>query len=485
MVGAIMFGACSDWLEVTPKTEVKSEDNFENEQGFKDAINGVYMLLNEPALYGRELTFGMLDVLAQYYRNSTPGEYQYDRTFEFTQSAPKARLAGVWGTMYKAIANLNELIAHIDKADRTMFTGDTYRLIRGEAYGLRAMLHFDLVRMFGPSYKVGADTRAIPYIRSVGSTPAPLSTVSEVCVEALEDLAVASEMLEGDPVLEGTTVGEDYARNRHFKFNYYAAVMLEARIQLYTGNHTAANSAAQEIMAQQTFHWTPAGEITTSSSTDRNKIFSDELVFSLHGSTEDMDLQYTDYFMTTDGLAGLIIPSTSWSNGYAGLFDIYEYGSTDYRYVYQSVDVGSTRYSIKLQQGGSNANRIPVMRISEAYYIAAECALYGSAPNIAAAVGYLNDVRRIRNIIEDLPGTLTADEVREELRKEYAKEFINEGQLFYFYKRLDYTSIPYHYQSYDDWNGVVTIYKYVDNTTPFYVLPLPDDEIDYGGREME
>lgn len=484
-MGALTLGSCNDWLDVTPKTEIKSEDNYENEQGFKDAINGVYLLLNEPVLYGRELTFGMLDVMAQYYYSSTPTAYQYDRSFDFSQDNPKSRHANVWSYMYKAIANLNELIAYIDKADRTMFTGDNYELIRGEAYGLRAMLHFDLVRMFGPSYKVGADTKAIPYVRGVGSTPTPLSTVSEVCSLALGDLTIAVTALGSDPVISGTTLGDDYARNRHYKFNYYAARMLEARIQLYVENYSAANSAAQVIIAQHTFDWTPAGDITTSSSTTRNKIFSQELVFSLHGSTENMNTQYTTYFMTTDGTAGLIIPSQYYNNGYAGLFDSYDYGSTDYRYVYQSMDVGSTRYSIKLQQGGNYANRIPVMRISEAYYIAAECALYGGASDIPAAVGYLNTVRNTRNIVADLTTTLTADEVKEELRKEYAKEFVNEGQLFYFYKRLDYASIPYHYQYRDEWNGVVTIYKYVNNTVPVYVLPLPDDEIDYGGRDME
>ena len=64
-VGLLMlFASCSDWLDVKPKTNVEEEDLFKNEQGFKEALTGVYIKLSETQLYGRELTYGFLSQLA-------------------------------------------------------------------------------------------------------------------------------------------------------------------------------------------------------------------------------------------------------------------------------------------------------------------------------------------------------------------------------------------------------------------------------------
>ena len=41
LVGLTGITSCSDWLDVSPRTEIKADDNFESEQGFKDALTGV------------------------------------------------------------------------------------------------------------------------------------------------------------------------------------------------------------------------------------------------------------------------------------------------------------------------------------------------------------------------------------------------------------------------------------------------------------
>ena len=45
--------SCSDWLDVKPKTNVEEEDLFKNEQGFKEALTGIYIKMSETQLYGR------------------------------------------------------------------------------------------------------------------------------------------------------------------------------------------------------------------------------------------------------------------------------------------------------------------------------------------------------------------------------------------------------------------------------------------------
>lgn len=467
--------SCNDWLNISPRTEIKSEDNFKNEQGYKDALTGVYLLMTDESLYGRDLTFGFLDVLAQYYTgiyNST-NAYFYAKNFDYANSSNVTRFQNIWANSYNVIANINELIININKADSTMFTGRNYNLIKGEAYGLRAFMHFDLVRMFGPAFVSNPGAKAIPYITTVNTKVTPLSTVDEVLTKALADLQIAEEYLAKDPVINkniNENYDTEYERDRTFKFNYYAVKMLQARIYLYKKNYTKALEAAQKVIDQTTFHWTPLEEINASDSKQRNLVFSEELVFSLYVSK--LNTNYTSYFTGKSGLYML-------DENYNALYQLYQTGTDhDTRYEFQTTLLEDVRFSSKLKQQSSITAylfRMPVMRLSEAYYIAAECAV--NQNNLSYAIGLLNQVREARQINAPLSEALSATDINSEIFNEYSKEFFAEGQLFYYYKRLNYQLIPIRAA-----NGSTVTTTYV---TPTYVFPLPDDEIEYGGRNNE
>ncbi len=474
----LFMSSCESWLDVSPKTEIKADDNFESEQGFKDALTGVYLLLSDESLYGKELTFGTADVLAQYYTGiyQTSHEYYYPSLYDYTNSTSVTIINSIWGNMYNAIANVNELIAQIENADERMFTGRNYDLIKGEAYGLRAFIHFDLLRLFGASYAANANAESIPYITSVGTTVNPLETVDGVLKAALEDLETARQSLTVDPVIAAnvteSTDDATYERDRFYKFNYYAVKLLQARIYLYMSNYESANAAAQEIINQNTFIWTPETEIATSDNDARNYVMSEELIFALYSS--NINELYTSYFTGTEGLY-------MYDDNYEGLFELNKSGYYgDYRYTYltEILSDANARFSTKLRQPDGSAAysyRMPLMRISEAYYIAAECAVNNNQP--AEALSYINTVRLQRNLPNDLDASMEANEVMDEIYKEYAKEFVCEGQLYFFFKRLNYQYIPIPSVS----GGALT-YSYV---TPNYIFPMPDDELEYGGRTNE
>ena len=65
----VALTGCNDWLDVSPKADMKAEDLFGTEAGFRDALVGVYALMCGTNSYGRDLTYGYLDVLAQYYNS--------------------------------------------------------------------------------------------------------------------------------------------------------------------------------------------------------------------------------------------------------------------------------------------------------------------------------------------------------------------------------------------------------------------------------
>ena len=477
LTAMVSLSSCNDWLDVSPKTQIKAADNFSSEQGFEDALTGVYLLMESESLYGKELTFGMLDAMAQYYTAmNTSNTYNYDMAFDFDNSAVESRINNVWSAMYTAIANDNELISNIDAADPNMFTGRNYHLIRGEAYGLRAFMHFDLVRLFGESYAVNPANKCIPYMKNVTADVTDLSTVSQAVELCLQDLAVAETELSNDPVVAGSVSGADesYERDRTFKFNYYAVKLLQARIHLYKGDYNKALEAAREVIEQGVFYWTPEAEITTSTTAQRNRVFSEELVFCLYDT--DLRSRYSSYF--TSQLNGLVMSEEC----YQAVYELYNAGfSGDYRYAYQTTELDGQHYSAKLQQPTSGNTyfmfRMPLMRLSEAYYIAAECVLERDN-DIVACLSYLNTVRFNRNLTDALLADQhTTSDAHEEIRKEYTKEFMCEGQLYYYFKRKNYSAIPV-YTATEDQVSVTLV-------TPHYVFPLPDNEIEYGGRNYE
>ena len=106
----------------------------------------------------------------------------------------------------------------------------------------------------------------------------------------------------------------------------------------------------------------------------------------------------------------------------------------------------------------STEGTVVLIRLSERYYILAECA---ATPEEAA--GYLNKVREMRGID---PTVCTEANCLNEIEKEYRKEFYGEGQLFYFYKRNGYSTF---------------LHSPLSNMTESnYMFSWPDDETLFG-----
>lgn len=451
--------SCKKFLDVKPITQISSDVNFKDEQGYKDALTGVYVAMTNPNLYGKELSFGFVDVLGKNYTQFfSSNNYYQDANYNYQYAATKSRIDNIWNGNYSTIANINNLIDNIDKADKNIFTGTNYNVIRGEAYGLRAFNHFDLLRLYAPSPAAGGmNTPSIPYHDKLSTDVVALSTVSQVITKIIADLQVASAMLKtADPIVLGSTVqttASGYLRGRQYKFNYYAVRALLARVYLYAGDKVNALACATEVINSTKF---PA--ITINQIFQGDRIFSSEVIFNLNINTIQ---SLYDASFSENNSVGMYLAYSQWKT----VYETNNGGSADYRYLYQTHDSGNFQYSSKLNpaDNGNAANRLPLMRVSEMYYIAAEC-LESTDP--LTAIGYLNTVRKNRNLLP-LDLSLSAQQIQNEVFKEYTKEFFCEGQLFFYYKRLNLSSIQF---------------SQITAGPAVYVLPKPDNEIEYGSH---
>ena len=112
----------------------------------------------------------------------------------------------IWSTQYKAIANLNTLLAFIDKKQEVFSSDAIYRNYKGDSMAYSAYLHFDLLRLYGPSPAVGKEHKAIPYMEEFTYFASRRLTVNQVLEKVAADLNKARELMR-----EVDSYGPNYA----------------------------------------------------------------------------------------------------------------------------------------------------------------------------------------------------------------------------------------------------------------------------------
>ena len=455
-----VLAGCEGWLDVSPKSTLKKEDLLKTEQGFLDVLQGVYINLVSDQLYGKQLSYGFLDVLAQYYDNipSTPQHnYNYAAKYSYTSSNVKSVIDGIWSNIYNAIANCNVILDNIDN-DPTIFTENNYNRIKAEALGLRAFLHFDLLRMFAPAYgEVTKNQPGIPYIDKFTNKRIPFSSIEIVCQRIDQDLEEAKVLLHSfdpmGPVDVSVNSTVDYpVSDRKAWMNYYALVALQARLYLWTGDKTKALERIEELTtghAKTKIFWAQSTQFYY-------YFYANERIFSVYivlnpYMTEKVSTYFDIATANSNNLLRVSLERTM------ELYETSSGGASDWRYL-EWMSKTDDNYITKFNQ----LSGIPVLKISEAYLIAAECTLESDPQK---SLDYLNELRVNRGLN---PLTLTAD-IAEEIHKEYRKEFLCEGQMFYYYKRKGYQYIPY-------WGS--------EAGNNIYVFPIPDGEIEFNNPAL-
>lgn len=462
------LSSCNDWLDVSPKSQIKEEDQFGREGGYKDQLTGVYTAMSSTSMYGLNMGIGFAEVLSQNYDVDANGKWRYASEYDYTNSNVESTISSIWSSTYNAIANLNIMIRNIDKADSTKFTDNNYYVYKGEAYGLRAFLHFDLMRLFACAPAMDNNANGVPYVTEYSTTVVGQKTVGETMQLIVNDLLTARENLEHDSLKIGYSPYNQRSSRIPY-FNYYAATLTLARAYLWMGDKVNALKYANEIIEveeggaySQPFRFVDKTTMESSKLNEVDHSFSPEHIF--HLTINDWEDIANLYFMSAGGTSALTPSETKAQT-------IYEldngYGN-DWRYLKNFEQDGDQKYLCKLWyiEGSGYNNLYPMLRETEAFYIAAEC-LKDSDPE--RAVELLNEVRDARNLsLFPLDyTTMTADDIQNEIYKEYRKEFIGEGgQLFFYYKRLNASEIK---------GASVRPGKSV------YVLPMPSNDQEFGG----
>ena len=486
VISILLFNSCEQWLDVQPKTEIKQDKLFENESGFKDAIIGSYILMGDPTIYGRELTVTFLEALSQSYDMQETNRYLFATRYEYDRYLSTIDM--FWNKNYRIIANLNSILESLDEKEEFLHP-TVYAIIKAEAMGLRAFLHFDLLRLFGWGDLVNNPSsfqkKCLPYVTKFSKEMTPQHTVEEVLEFVHKDLKEAEELLAYYDVYNQVPRGPEYEfpnsdgffSNRISRFNYYAVRALQARVYMWEGKYPQALDRLQLFIdeANPPIPWVNLDRSVHVDEKERDLTFSAEHIFRVESFNlyENIKQYIEDYEI----LSGNTI-SRNRNYFFHSKIDadiLYELadntGVSDVRYMRlynKSIsDWTFLKFWEHPESISPGRSKMPLIRKPEMFYLAAEC--YNKMGNSVNAINLLNSVRVSRGIAysKNLPHTLTNIEIENEIEKEWRKEYIGEGQLFFYYKRL----------------GKMIPDSPIAPSDDVFILPIPEVEIAIGGRE--
>lgn len=228
-------------------------------------------------------------------------------------------------------------------------------------------------------------------------------------------------------------------KGREYRMNYYAATALLARVLMWKNDAASCKRAAvlaKEVINSGLFPLITSDEMT---GMDKNGFVS-ENIFSLEakGIKEDISDKY--FYVPNTSSMMLAVNSSALQKIFPTAF------SSDYRRLWWVEENGSYYAVAKYNY----SERMPLIKISEMYLIVAE---------VEESSEYYNKLTYHRGLPET---DFNADNCKEIIRKEYAKEFFAEGQSFYACKRMGYDRTP-------------VVETPLTNPSIIYRLPIPKE----------
>jgi hypothetical protein len=458
--GLLLTGSCKKYLNVQPEGSYTETQIYGDENAIQQAFNGLYISLANNNSYGANLIQSIIEMMAQRYKPSQTAANAYDlgvfTNYNYSAANAQTIFDSTWRQAYSTILATNVFLSKIDNSIQGKILSQAHgNELKGEALAIRAMVHFDMLRLFGPIYSKDSTSPGIPYYTLADGQSQPILTASAVMAKVMADYNQALSLLATDPVITMGVVNRSdfYNGYRNQRLNFYAVKALMARASLWIGNKQQAHDLALSVLTdgEKWFPWTSHDDATVATNPDR--IFSPEVLFAVYNPA--LYTNYLNFFSSSLSDNVILAPDPG------RLATVFENFGNDYRYI-NSWKISGKSYPTFFKYADLTLPTLPrrflqpVIRKSELYYAVAE-----TDPDPTIALNYMDTVTRHRGL-DPLPA---GADIPTAIRKEFQKEFWGEGQLFFYYKRINATGVP------------SAAYPYPGFTVnPVYVVPLPLSE---------
>lgn len=461
ILAASLSSCVNDWLDVTPSDGTDADAALTSSSDLAAARTGMYKALKGNSslvdYYGMQFfVYGDVHAGDDYQYNNIGGSnrasFYYDMNYqtasEFTSSTSSSNVA--WKSPYIVIGRANRIIAAaeggaLSDAAEAKATIDQYA---AEAKVLRALAHFDLVRIYGKPYTEdqGASL-GVPLVTEVlesNAKPAR-STVAEVYTQVVKDL---TEAISSNALATETEPGY---------VSVWGAKAILSRVYLNMGDYANALSVAEDIIKNSgAALWTRDQYFKAWDASTPNE---SEFLFRLNvaGSTDNNDLNGIGNLQQRDGYKEMVATKKFVDMLTSDPKDVRNDMFLPATAAKEVATYGTNKvYLNKLRgQGGNlrNVTIVPIIRLSEVYLTAAECAFRKN--DKTKAVEYLNDLVKNRTTTE--ASLATVDNITlERILIERRKELIGEGQRYFDALRNNETITRYTSEADKGWHKTLS-----------------------------
>jgi len=263
LVGSL-FSCSKSSLDPTLAQNKAVETSITSLEDIQGLLYGAYDRMTNSAYYGRDfIIFGEVRS-DNCFSNGNSGRFVTPAAMKMGDDDGYA--LNTWAQIYRVIANANIIIGQ----DPSKLTGDkdVINNVIGQAYAVRALAHFDLLKLYGEQHVTGGNNLGIPYVMQYkGDDLLPArNTVAEDKSFIEADLAKALTLM--SPALNAADKES---------ISTYAVYALQSRVAIYFGDWAAAKTACEKVIN--------SGVYTIAAPSDYSKTFSakgtDNVIFEL------------------------------------------------------------------------------------------------------------------------------------------------------------------------------------------------------------
>jgi hypothetical protein len=247
LVPAMMVAsACTD-LVLEPHASVSNDAYFETIADFQAAIVGAYDILSAAGYYGRSIHL-MSDIMGEDIKqNGSANRYQEFADFEGQVVTGHDYETDLWDDGYIAINRLNMILTNAEDFEAPGGVAAEFNQIVGEAYALRGLAFFDMVKMYAQHYTFTADAShpGVPIVLEpdINALPAR-NTVAEVYAQVISDLNTGISMM-------------TQTRDGPYMMSKEAAQAILSRVYLYKEDWSNAAAMADAVINSGKYNLIP------------------------------------------------------------------------------------------------------------------------------------------------------------------------------------------------------------------------------------
>ncbi|WP_288425021.1 RagB/SusD family nutrient uptake outer membrane protein [uncultured Spirosoma sp.] len=405
--GTLLTSSCEDKLFQEPQTSKVLNNFLRNETETEEYVNAVYANLQANGLYGLYLpAFSEIQSDNTYDEVPANDDGIYGQLDQFTTIPSNSLISSVWTQSYSTIQKANTVLNRIGSIS---YATDATRQARiGEMKFIRALLYFNLVRLYGDVPLVTQETTDPNAYFGQGRTAS-----SQVYDQIKKDLTEAISVLPTTTSQPGRVVKT-------------AAQSLLAKVHLTLKNYADAQTLLQTVVSsgQHTLMSNPADVFSISNENNKEIIFAVQFAPGVNGNTEGSTMfQQFSPSGTVSGAKGHDLPTKS-------LYGLYN--SADKRKsAYLTATAAGTPWSKKLMQpttvitdGGSD---FVVLRYADVLLMLAE--VQNELGNTSGAATALNLIRTRAGLANTT--ATTQSDLRSAIDLERRFELVGEGHRWF------------------------------------------------------